>query len=304
MVASSDRDNGGSGGNGVESVGVEIFNEHNLEGDRCRGVARLLAHTLCVSVADPLLGDALLFLGDALLREVGVVLLRVVVRKTVRVARQLTTMQPRKRRAVGARLRKWAGTSVDEILEATMSVARERPHEQARGAGAAVGRERVTRRTTEAPAPQTEDAVSTLLSAAAFAVARHIQTLGGGEGAATLEMDCPRAPTVCPCVNGGQCTLGRAGTVLGDHYTDAVAGLEGPVADGWAGALGGPLVSWITPAYAERPSPPASGAISTSGRRRWERRMTSRQKRDRAWRRHTSWLMRTPFRRKRGIGLC
>ena len=92
-----------------------------------------------------------------------------------------------------------------------------------------------TRGTTEAPAPQTEDAVSTLLSAAAFAVARHIQTLGEGEGAATLEMDCPRAPTVCPCVNGGQCTLGRAGTVLGDHYTDAVAGLEGPVADGWAG---------------------------------------------------------------------
>ena len=65
--------------------------------------------------------------------------------------------------------------------------------------------------TTEAPAPQTEDAVSTLLSAAAFAVARHIQTLGEGEGAATLEMDCPRAPTVCPCVNGSQCTLGRAG---------------------------------------------------------------------------------------------
>ena len=96
--------------------------------------------------------------------------LEFVVRKTVRVARQLTTMQPRKRRAVGARLRKWAGTSVDEILEATMSVARERPHEQARGAGAAMCRERVTRRTTEAPAPQTEDAVSTLLSAAAFAV--------------------------------------------------------------------------------------------------------------------------------------
>ena len=94
--------------------------------------------------------------------------LEFVVRKTVRVARQLTTMQPRKRRAVGARLRKWAGTSVDEILEATMSVARERPHEQARGAGAAMGRERVTRRTTEAPAPRTEDAVSTLLSAAAF----------------------------------------------------------------------------------------------------------------------------------------
>ena len=161
--------------------------------------------------------------------------LEYVVRKTVRWARQLTTMQPRKRRAVGVRLRKWAGTSIDEILEAAMSVARERPHEQARGAGAAMGRERVTRGTTEAPAPQTEDAVSTLLSAAAFAVARHIQTLGEGEGAATLEMDCPRAPTVCPCVNGGQCTLGRAGTVLGDHYTKAVAGLQGPVADGWAG---------------------------------------------------------------------
>merc|ERR1712185_34082 len=82
--------------------------------------------------------------------------LEFVVRKTVRVARQLTTMQPRKRRAVGARLRRWAGTSVDEILEATMSVARERPHEQARGAGAAMGRERVTRRTAEAPAPRTE----------------------------------------------------------------------------------------------------------------------------------------------------
>jgi len=48
-------------------------------------------------------------------------------------------------------------------------------------------------------------------------------------------MDCQRAPTICPCVNGGRCTLGRAGTVLGDRYTDAVAGLEGPVADGWEG---------------------------------------------------------------------
>ena len=125
-------------------------------------------------------------------------------------------------------MRKWAGTSVDEILEATMSVARERPHEQARGAGAAMGRERVTRRTTEAPAPRTEDAVSTLLSAAAFAVARHLQTLGGGEGAAGLEMDCQRAPTICPCVNGGRCTLGRAGTVLGTTIQTRWRGWKAP----------------------------------------------------------------------------
>ena len=64
--------------------------------------------------------------------------LEFVVRKTVRVARQFTTMQPRKRQVVGARLRKWAGTSVDAILEATMSVARERLHEPARDAGAAM----------------------------------------------------------------------------------------------------------------------------------------------------------------------
>ena len=81
--------------------------------------------------------------------------------RTARVARQFTTMQPRKRQAVGARLRKWAGTSVDEILEATVSVARGRRHEPARDAEAATRRERVTRRAAEAPAPQTEDAVST-----------------------------------------------------------------------------------------------------------------------------------------------
>ena len=53
------------------------------------------------------------------------------------------------------------GMSVDEILEATVSVARGRRHEPARDAEAATRRERVTRRAAEAPAPQTEDAVST-----------------------------------------------------------------------------------------------------------------------------------------------
>jgi len=71
--------------------------------------------------------------------------LEFVVRRTVRAARQFTAMQPRRRRVVGARLRKWAGTSVDAIFEATMSVARGRLHEPARDAGATTCRERVTR---------------------------------------------------------------------------------------------------------------------------------------------------------------
>ena len=88
-----------------------------------------------------------------------------------------------------------------------------------------------TRRTSPRAAsqsrpPEISEQQLLLQRRAAFDTARCIAETANSDRSADLGVDTRRAPTVCPCVKGGACSLSTKGTILGPRYLKDIQTLD------------------------------------------------------------------------------